>query len=55
MKPPGRTIDLSVHLENETVLDLKVILPEIEYKTKSEYAWKVLESGLGLRAEDLPG
>ena len=47
-------LDLSVSLDNETVLDPPVMRPKIDYKTNKENAWMLLESFPGLRAEDLP-
>jgi hypothetical protein len=52
---PSRMLDLSVPLDNETVLDPPVMRPKIEYKSNKENAWMLLESFPGLRAEDLPG
>ena len=54
MKLPSRMLDLSVPLDNETVLDPPIMRPKIDYKTNKENAWMLLESFPGLRAEDLP-
>ena len=54
MKLPSRMLDLSVPLDNDTVLDPPNMRPKIEYKTGKENAWMLLESFPGLRAQDLP-
>ena len=54
MKLPSRMLDLSVPLDNETVLDPPNMRPKIEYRTNAENAWMLLESFPGLRQEDLP-
>jgi hypothetical protein len=54
MKLPSRMLDLSVPLDNETVLDPPNMRPRIDYKTNKENAWMLLESFPGRRAEDLP-
>ena len=54
MKLPSRILDLSVPLDNETVLDPPNMRPKIEYRTNAENAWMLLESFPGLRQEDLP-
>ena len=54
MKLPSRMLDLSVPLDNDTVLDPPIMRPKIEYKTNKENAWMLLDSFPGLRAEDLP-
>ena len=55
MKLPSRMLDLSVPLDNETILDPPFMRPKIEYKSNKENAWMLLESFPGLRAEDLAG
>ena len=50
MKLPSRMLDLSVPLDNETVLDPPIMRPKIDYKTNKENAWMLLESFPGLRA-----
>ncbi len=54
MKLPSRMLDLSVALDNDTVLDPPNMRPKIEYRTNSENAWMLLESFPGLKQEDLP-
>ena len=54
MKLPSRMIDISVTLDNETVLDPPFMRPKIEYKTGKENAWTLLDAFPGLRTEDLP-
>jgi kynurenine formamidase len=54
MKLPSRMIDISVTLDNETVLDPPFMRPKIDYKTGKENAWTLLEAFPGLKAEDLP-
>ncbi len=44
MKLPSRMLDLSVPLDNETVLDPPIMRPKIDYKTNKENAWMLLES-----------
>jgi hypothetical protein len=44
MKLPSRMLDLSVPLDNETVLDPPVMRPKIEYKTNKENAWMLLRA-----------
>ena len=43
MKLPSRMIDISVALDNETVLDPPFMRPKIDYKTGKENAWMLLE------------
>jgi hypothetical protein len=50
MKLPSRMLDLSVPLDNETVLDPPNMRPRIDYKTNKENAWMLLESFPGLEA-----
>lgn len=54
MKLPSRIVDISVTLDNETVLDPPNMRPRIEYRTNSENAWMLLEAFPGLRRDDLP-
>jgi len=54
MKMPSRIVDISVTLDNETVLDPPNMRPRIEYRTNSENAGMLLEGFPGLRQEDLP-
>jgi len=44
MKLPSRMLDLSVPLDNETVLDPPMMRPKVDYKTNKENAWMLLES-----------
>jgi hypothetical protein len=55
MKLPGRIIDLSSPLENETVYDPPFMRPRIEYRSNADTAPLLLELFPGLRREDLPG
>ena len=48
MKLPSRMLDLSVPLDNETVLDPPMMRPRIDYKTHKENAWMLLETFPGL-------
>ena len=50
MKLPGRMLDLSVALDNDTVLDPPNMRPKIEYLSDSDNAWMLLESFPGLQA-----
>ena len=54
MRLPSRILDLSVPLDNETVLDPPIMRPRIDYKTNKENAWMLLQTFPGLRTEDLP-
>jgi kynurenine formamidase len=54
MKLPSRIVDISVTLDNETVLDPPSMRPRIEYRTNRENAGMLLEGFPGLRQEDLP-
>ena len=54
MKLPSRMLDLSVPLDNETVLDPPIMRPKIDCKTNKENTWMLLESFPGLRAEYVP-
>ncbi len=54
MKMPSRVIDISVALDNETVLDPPFMRPKIEYITNKGTAWILVEAFPGLKAEDLP-
>ncbi|HEX8826912.1 MAG TPA: cyclase family protein, partial [Xanthobacteraceae bacterium] len=54
MKLPGRMIDLSSPLENETVYDPPFMRPKIEYRSNADTAPLLLELFPGLRREDLP-
>jgi kynurenine formamidase len=54
MKLPSRMLDISVALDNETVLDPHFMRPKIDYLTGKENAWMLLEGFPGLKAEDLP-
>ena len=54
MKLPGRVLDLSSPLDNETVFDPPFMRPKIEYRTNAENAPMLLDNFPGLRREDLP-
>jgi len=54
MKLPSRFVDISVALDNESVLDPPFMRPKIDYKTGKENAWTLLDAFPGLKAEDLP-
>jgi len=54
MNLPGRMIDLSSPLENETVYDHPFMRPKIEYLTGADTAPMLCEQFPGLRLEDLP-
>jgi hypothetical protein len=54
MKLPSRMLDISVALDNETVLDPPFMRPKIDYKTGKENAWTLLDAFPGLKSEDLP-
>ena len=54
MKLPGRMLDLSSPLDNETVFDPPFMRPKIEYRTNAENAPMLLDNFPGLRLEDLP-
>jgi hypothetical protein len=54
MKLPSRMLDLSVPLDNETVLDPPIMRPKIDYKTNKENAWMLLECELA-RSRDPTG
>src|SRR5512146_1751995 len=54
MKLPSRMLDISVALDNETVLDPHFMRPKIDYLTGKQNAWMLLEGFPGLKAEDLP-
>ena len=54
MKLPSRMLDISIALDNETVLDPPFMRPKIDYKTGKENAWTLLEAFPGLKAEQLP-
>jgi kynurenine formamidase len=54
MKPPSRIVDISVALDNETILDPPNMIPKIEYRTNRENAWMLLDAFPGLTQEDLP-
>ena len=54
MKLPSRMVDISVALDNDTVLDPPFMRPKIDYKTGKDNAWMLIEGFPGLKAEDLP-
>ena len=54
MKLPSRIVDISVALDNDTVLDPHFMRPKINYLTGKDNAWMLLEGFPGLKAEDLP-
>ena len=54
MKLPSRMVDISVALDNETVLDPPFMRPKIDYKTGKENAWMLMDGFPGLKAEELP-
>ncbi len=55
MKLPSRMVDISVALDNETVLDPPFMRPKIDYKTGKDNAWTAAgEAFPGLKSEDLP-
>ena len=54
MKLPSRMIDISVALDNETVLDPPFMRPKIDYKTGKDTAWILAEAFPGLKTEQLP-
>jgi kynurenine formamidase len=54
MKLPSRMIDISVALDNDTVLDPPFMRPKIKYLTNRDTAWILVEAFPGLKAEDLP-
>ena len=54
MKLPSRMLDISVALDNDTVLDPPFMRPKIKYLTGQENAWMLLEGFPGLKADDLP-
>ena len=54
MKLPGRMLDLSSPLENETVYDPPFMRPKIQYLSGVENAPMLLDSFPGLKREDLP-
>ena len=53
MKLPGRVLDLSSPLDNETVFDPPFMRPRIEYRTNAENAPMLLDNFPGLRREDI--
>jgi kynurenine formamidase len=54
MKLPTRILDLSVSLDNETVIDPPDLRPHIEYRSNRDNAGMLLGFFPGLRQEDLP-
>jgi kynurenine formamidase len=50
---PGRMLDLSSPLDNDTVFDPPFMRPKIEYRTNAENAPMLLDNFPGLRQEDL--
>ncbi len=54
MKLPSRMLDISVALDNDTVLDPLFMRPKIDYLTGRQNAWMLLEGFPGLKQEDLP-
>jgi len=54
MKLPSRMIDISVALDNDTVLDPPFMRPKIEYQTGKQTAPLVASLFPGLKVEDLP-
>ncbi len=55
MKLPSRIIDISMTMDNETVVDPEVMRPKIEYKTGADNAEMVCSFFPGLKVSDLPG
>ena len=54
MKLPSRMVDISVALDNDTVLDPPFMRPKIEYQTGKQTGPMVASLFPGLRVEDLP-
>ncbi len=54
MKLPSRMVDISVALDNETVLDPPFMRPKIDYQTGKQTGPMVASLFPGLRVEDLP-
>ena len=54
MQLPSRMVDISIALDNDTVLDPHFMRPKIEYLTGKQNAWMLLEGFPGLKTEDLP-
>jgi len=54
MKLPGRIVDLSSPLENETVYDPPFMRPKIAYRSNAETAPQMCALFPGLKVEDLP-
>jgi kynurenine formamidase len=54
MKLPSRIIDISMTMDNETVVDPEVMRPKIEYKTGRDNAEMVTSFFPGLKTSDLP-
>ena len=54
MKLPSRMVDISVALDNETVLDPPFMRPKIEYQTGKQTGPLLASLFPGLKTEDLP-
>ena len=54
MQLPSRIVDISVPLDNDTVLDYPFMRPKIEYLTGKQNAATLTKLFPGLREEDLP-
>lgn len=54
MQLPSRMIDITVALDNETVLDPPFMRPKIDYLSNKDTAWILVEAFPGLKNEDLP-
>jgi kynurenine formamidase len=54
MKLPGRIVDISAPLDNDTVLDPPFMRPKIAYRSHAETAPLLMDIFPGLRREDLP-
>ncbi len=54
MKLPSRMVDISVTLDNETVLDPPFMRPKIDYQTNKETGPLLASLFPGLKVEDLP-
>ncbi len=54
MKLPSKIIDISMTLDNDTVVDPEIMRPRIEYKTNKDNAEMVCSFFPGLKPSDLP-
>ncbi len=55
MKLPSKIIDISMALDNDTVVDPEVMRPQIDYQTGKDNAEMVCSFFPGLKVDDLPG